>query len=824
MAEEKNNWDIKGSLPYFAGVVISFLIAFYLRTIPKAGVFISSEFVRFGGNDPWYHLRNVESILHNYPHMIWFDAYTNYPTGTDQVFAPLYDLFLATIIWVIGFGNPGQDLTYTVCAYFPVVLGALVVIPAYYIGKWLFDRRAGLLAAFLISVSSGQFLSRSIIGFNDHHIAETLLSTVTAMFLIMAVKTARDHDISFDHLKNGNISALKPSLPYFILTGISLGAYTLAWKGALFFSLIIGVYVTVQHVLDHMHGKKTDYIAIGGMIIFAVALVMVLMTPYLGSTKALHIKALLAGFFAFPIMTLFSMEMNRRGLNKYYYPGSVIASFIAVVLIAKIALPSAYAVIISVFSYFMSTGGALTVAEASPLLNRGGVFTLEPLWYNFALLGYVSFVALVLFAYQATKKSSQEKTFLIVWTVIIIWAMLQQNRFAYYYSVNAAILSAYLGIKLLDLAGWKSLEDGISTRKSSVTAYQSFARNVKPVHILSFILIVGALAYPSYGIAVQQSQYTGGPNGYWIEATMWLNSNTPDPGLDYYESYEVPAEGENYQYPETAYGVMSWWDYGHWIEVIGHRIPNANPFQQGIGGRRNSIEEENSPGASTFFTAQSEEEATAVLEAVHPDPGKAGARYIVSDVEMATGKFYAMAAWTLDTADYYIPVQTDQGVQTVPGPRYFNSMESRLHIFDARGLEQYRMVYESPAGNSAETGYKNVYNVLFEGNIALEDTGYVKIFEYVEGAQIVGEAPEGEDVTISVTIRTNIGRTFVYSQSTVSDGTYSFTVPYSTLGPIEGETQFDTMPVGPYKISYGDVQEEVDVSERDVLDGNVIEV
>ena len=44
---------------------------------------------------------------------------------------------------------------------------------------------------------------------------------------------------------------------------------------------------------------------------------------------------------------------------------------------------------------------------------------------------------------------------------------------------------------------------------------------------------------------------------------------------------------------------MSWWDYGHWIEVIGRKIPNANPFQVGIGGGTN-----HAPGASTFFTAQ----------------------------------------------------------------------------------------------------------------------------------------------------------------------------------------------------------------------------
>ncbi len=94
-----------------------------------------------------------------------------------------------------------------------------------------------------------------------------------------------------------------------------------------------------------------------------------------------------------------------------------------------------------------------------------------------------------------------------------------------------------------------------------------------------------------------------------------------------------------FQYPDTAYGVMSWWDYGHYIETIGHRMPNANPFQAGIGGRRASIDEENQPGATTFLTAQSEEEASAVLEAIDPRPDKAGARYIMSDARMATEIF-----------------------------------------------------------------------------------------------------------------------------------------------------------------------------------------
>jgi len=49
-------------------------------------------------------------------------------------------------------------------------------------------------------------------------------------------------------------------------------------------------------------------------------------------------------------------------------------------------------------------------------------------------------------------------------------------------------------------------------------------------------------------------------------------------------------------------------------------------------------------------------------------------------------------------------------------------------------------------------------------------------------------------------------------------------VPYSTLGPIPGETNFDTKPTGPYTLTIGDVSKTVDVAEQDVLDGGTVTV
>jgi len=185
-----------------------------------------------------------------------------------------------------------------------------------------------------------------------------------------------------------------------------------------------------------------------------------------------------------------------------------------------------------------------------------------------------------------------------------------------------------------------------------------------------------------------------------------------------------------------------------------------------------------------------------------------------------------MTAWTLDTEGYYQSYWTGSGYQYLPSTRYFDSMESRLHILDGNGLKQYRLIHETWAYQTQEAGYKQVYNSLYGSSIPEVDTGYVKIFEYVKGAKITGTASPNEGVNINTTILTGQGRTFEYSQSTISDsdGRYEFTVPYSTEGPVSGETQFDTAPSGPYVISYGDTTREVRVGEEAVLRGEEVKV
>jgi dolichyl-diphosphooligosaccharide--protein glycosyltransferase len=114
----------------------------------------------------------------------------------------------------------------------------------------------------------------------------------------------------------------------------------------------------------------------------------------------------------------------------------------------------------------------------------------------------------------------------------------------------------------------------------------------------------------------------------------------------------------------------------------------------------------------------------------------------------------------------------------------------------------------------------------------ISPVSFVKVFEYVKGARIEGSAPNGSIVAIVTNITTNQGRKFVYSQITISNGSYEFVVPYSTEGPIEGGTNFDVF-AAPYKIMAGhienetivwDREKEVEVDEKEVIEGKTVRV
>jgi dolichyl-diphosphooligosaccharide--protein glycosyltransferase len=265
---------------------------------------------------------------------------------------------------------------------------------------------------------------------------------------------------------------------------------------------------------------------------------------------------------------------------------------------------------------------------------------------------------------------------------------------------------------------------------------------------------------------------------------------------------------------------MSWWDYGHLITYIAKRIPNANPFQRGVAGPT---------GAAAYFLLPSEDATNAILDTL-------GTKYVVTDVEMDTGKFYAMATWYNSSVggqpytDVYAMQSSQNPSQLVPvqgfTQNYYETMVSRLHNFDGSMTEPaqvyyieytetqingvtYPVITSGIAMNfTAANAAVNAFNAragtgtraaLFSTSVILplgelpalkhyrlvhespsnvlqdnvSDLKYVKVFEYVKGAHLKGTG------IIEVPLVTNTGRTFTYRQASENG---EFIVPYSTTG------------------------------------------
>jgi len=141
----------------------------------------------------------------------------------------------------------------------------------------------------------------------------------------------------------------------------------------------------------------------------------------------------------------------------------------------------------------------------------------------------------------------------------------------------------------------------------------------------------------------------------------------------------------------------------------------------------------------------------------------------------------------------------------LPNDNYFQTMYARMHVFDGNGLKNYRMIYESK-----ETHYD-----LFD-----KPTKNIKIFEYVMGAKIEGKVTSKRTASISGQIITNQGRIFDYSEEAKVDenGYFEFIVPYS------GDSHYETRLLKGYYIRYDNSNISINISENDILNGNIIKV
>ena len=803
------------------------------------------NYVNFAADDAVYHMRLVHNTLQHYPWRIFFDPFSYFPYGMQIIFCPLFTYLVATTALIIGFGHPSAELVNHVSAYIPPALAVLCLIPVYLLTRQIFGKTPAIISAFILAFLPGEFLQRSTLGFIDHHVAEVLFSTTLCMFLIVALATFR---VKPDHRR--------PALVYGLCGGMMLGAFILTWQGAMLFGAIFLVFLLVQLAIDHLSRRDTKYLIYLASLTYLPP--MLILLPYAISTPlamlpACNLPILIITFAIFNLGYVCHLMLKRR----QFTPSLIFALLGLGALIVLVATASwSFFGAFKDFHNTVSTYGALTISEVrSAIIGPDGKFTLRIFWQIYLWVMPLSLLGLCGLGVRVCQKQHPEELFFLIWSLVMIAMTCKQIRFNYYLAINAAILAGYAAYFL-----FKSI---------TFTTTNIKKQQIKALLLLCFMAFL--LVYPIY-LQLKHNQISAGAhiNREWYNVLIWLKTHTPDPqgsspsqDFNYNGYYATPRDlTKPFAYPSSAYGVMTWWDEGHQITYIAHRIPNANPHQQGVVDKTHTL------GSAPFFT--STDEATAVNNL-----NTLGSRYVIVNKDMATAKFHAIAIWSDNQSGWTAHKNINIGLSSLPGKqlnfklpidsqKFSQSIISRLFYDDANGLQHFRLIYESDGGYylharvmhflnpqftackfSTSELYMNKYSNMFESlaqrhkissiNHSKDTFIYfvrppvklAKIFEKVAGAVITGKVANNisdqTPVKLTLHLITKDQRPFIYEQTTqVTQGSYSFIVPYPTTKMSGADYNYDIQPVGNYQLQINGRTSEVAVPEAAVMLGQTI--
>ena len=826
------------------------LISLVLRVLPWFQM--DFETLRLLGDpDVWYNYRQIEIMVSDFPRYAWFDPMTAYPVGKHLDWGPLFPLIASVLC--LAAGATSRVALVSVSSWLPVLFGLLMIPVVFLIVRLIAGWKAGIIAAFFIAVVSGEYFYRTMAGVVDHHAAEIFFSTVFCLCYIYTIRKASEQETDFR-----NPASVLPLLIPAGLAGIALAAGLAVMPTVLIFALIAALYTLFQYIRDTFRGKRNDCLvllngvvalcAVAGLALVGIRSTVYSLTTY--SPALIHACILL--LCGTVLLWAFALAAREK---PWVFIGLIIGTIIAAI-VASLAIDASFLSSgLKVFSTFFGQSYAeLPIEELKP-------WSLWGMWGTFNIGIILAAIGVVVLAYRFWRKGCPAHLFVLVWGGVVVLATIQHSRFEYYSAVPIVISAAFfLGYAFIFDEPGTAAKPGSTASSDHKGKKERKKRKDMPgaksrggilpnlegtgtsLVLACVVIFCGASLLSDYSVATTAGNALIPQQ--WTGVLEWIEDETPDPGVPYLGPY--PSEG--WKYPPESYGVLSWWDYGHWITFVSGRIPVTNPFQDNVRS------------ASAYFFAATEPAANRLAD-------RLGARYIITDWKMVESKFPAMVIWynssLADTSylqEFLVPAGGEGGnptrVTLYKAP-YYQTMVSRLHNFDgsmtgpdtvvyleydtprtrsgipavtryevldpvsARGMLA-RFEADPPDGKGAliaNTGpdasadtvsalrhYRLVYEQAEEDGAGYNLSQSVKVFEYVQGAELEGEG------VIEVILETNLGRTIVYRQESV-DGT--FILPYATR-----DNPYPVKTAGPYRLV--DTGRTVEVTDQAVREGSAV--
>ncbi len=524
---------MKGRLIDVLVIAVTYIIGAVIRVLPtfKYGAHLTAD-------DPLLHYRITEYLVKT-GHLPTFDPLAWHPWSYNpSEVLPILHYYTGAAIYKIASLFGFNDL-YTVVVYIPVVFAPLVVIPVYLLAKELWGRSAAITSAFAISLSWA-YINRSLAGWYRHEQFAIPLLMTSMYFTIKAMRSEEDWKVMaysglsglFLVYSSGVWAGFKALYDgYALLLMILLVLNRLDWRKGLALGLPpLYVLLASFGFLSNQAYRKL-YISVESTLVWAsllAALVYVIL-PKL-NVKAFTERrrivsvgvglALLVAFFALGIYQPLTGRLMR-------------------VLFPSVKLPQG-----NVVETVAEHGAGATVETLTTLLIPGVLglfFMLMERWRN------------------------DDELMISLMTLISLYFATSIVRLPPLAAPFVALVSGFFAYRIVVfsepyLKKMRSLERAKKRRGSSLPLPKKLKIMKVPVIMMIFLVVLPiafqghirnyGVGHSEYVLTFQEAmEYPLGFTEGWRDALQWLKENTkPD---------EV---------------VISWWDYGYWMQTGAGKI------------------------------------------------------------------------------------------------------------------------------------------------------------------------------------------------------------------------------------------------------------
>jgi len=776
-----------------AGAVLLLVaLSFVVRVAsPWSTVFAGPAGVRLFDTDSYYHLRHARYATAHFPHLQAWDPGI-YPDGQPRRYAGLFDVSIAAAALVAGGGHPSEQRVAQVAAFTPAVMGTAAVAALFWLGAVTLGQGAGLLALLLLTLYPGTFIHRSLLGAVDHHVAEALLAVLTALGLGGAVRRSFVPDAARPRWR-----AWVPDF----LGAAPLAVFFFTWFGAPIYLVLIAAVFFLIGTLVVARGDDVTPLARAacryGAGVLALALLVRVAAPDFVMEASYFKKALLAtALFAAgaPAYLLALQTAARRSGGRASSAIALGAGLVVVVALAIVTrvVPAAR----SLADELLGVKTALVKEQADLTIGKVAYLGGAP-----AFLALLALPTAIVAAWRSREPLGPEALARLIVTclgtlLVLLW--LRTHDYGYVAPLFLALLAA----DVLQRA-WRWARPGAARTAGAVIAAALVVVPLWPAQAASPLV-------PDRATIADFMVLRPG----WEQALAWMRAHTPPLA----EPLDAPVSGLPFRHPPGNYGVLAFWDFGHYVAELGKRPPLAS------GGISES--------AARWFLIDDEEAAVrALTHKMHP---LERVRYCIVDAQ-TVGDF-ALAGVQMagqPIGDYATIFRSADlsGKQLMRySERFSRGMSSRLYERNGDGLAHFRLVYDSPDRSllayhaprgdgmivrkgtrffddeeqglwrrSLASGKPIVLSdeVVYDG--AIEPS--VKIFEQVAGARLTGTASPGATVEARLELVSRDGGVrSTYRRSTTADvtGRFELVVPY----PTEPDAAFtDVVAAAPYELT-----------------------